>query len=293
MPEQFDEFIQERLRSGDPYLNYCLWEYTPVTDGEGKLRASSLLFQAIQGMPAAERLRQIIRGIQAAVGDFRSVYGIKRVADRWDLEVYFYDYQRETRVLSIQRLQNSLAGELQLPSSVSEQIPYFMFSFDLNEQVATAGGRIEKVHVYIGNPGASVSSGICYGFTDKPEPPEFENLYNFFSGEDRSSIEDKICCSVYPGNPQALLQTVLHEELRSCQTICLANKRHSCTVYFSGITVDQLCTFLHWQRYPENFVTFVHSHRALLDHLRYDVGVDYVVHKNDVRFVKSGIYGVF
>ncbi|MEZ6125316.1 MAG: hypothetical protein R3C49_19380 [Planctomycetaceae bacterium] len=285
--------LNERIRPGDPALNYCLWPYQPPTVPDGKLRASSLLLKAIQEMPAADWLLQTVDIIQAGLGDFRSVYGIKQIDGRWSLEVYLYDYERENRAVSIERLNAACAGQISLPATVGSHVPYFMFSFDLDARVAQANGRIEVVHVYIGNPGSMVSSGISYGFTRDPDATELENLYFFFAADNRAEIHDKVTCAACLNDPQTLLATVLPEQLMTCHTICLANKRFSNTAYFSGINLQQLIWFLQWQQYSKSFCRFIDDHAHELDHLLYDVGVDYQVRDQQIRFTKSGVYGVF
>lgn len=265
----------------------------PPAPGAGKLRASSLMLQAIQEMPESEWLVDTIDAIQAGLGDFRSVYGVKRIDGQWALEVYLYDYERQDRAVSIERLVAATQGRLRFPKTVSPDIPYFMFSFDLTPTVARANGKIDVVHVYIGNPGSTVSSGISYGFTDDPSATEMENFYFFFDAEDKVEITDKVECSAFLNQPNTLKDSLLPVELMDCGTICLANKRNSNTVYFSGITVRQLQWFLDWQPYPDSFCRFVDEHQHELDHLLFDVGVDYQIRDNELRFVKSGIYGVF
>lgn len=281
------------MRPGDPYFNYCYWPYEPPANGVGKLRPSSLLFRAIQEMPEAAWLTEAIHRIQEGIGDFRSVYGIKQIDSRWSLEVYLYDYEREQRIVSIERLVAACQGHLTLPETVGAYVPYFMFSFDLDESVAAAAGKIDIVHVYVGNPGSTVSSGISYGFTRDPQATQLENFYFFFDARDREQIKDKIRCAAFLDEPNTLVPTLLRPELMDCQTICLANKRTTNTIYYSGVDIRQLQGFLQWQDYPQSFQQFVENHESELDHLLFDVGVDYQVRWNEVRFVKSGIYGVF
>ncbi len=285
--------LSQRIRPGDPYRNYCWWPYDAPAPGEGKLRASSLLWLAIQRMPAATWLAESVETIQAALGDFRSVYGVKQVDGAWSLEVYLYDYERQDRAVSVERLAAGCAGQLQFPTTAGQHLPYFMFSFDLTADVAAANGKIDVVHVYVGNPGSTVSSGISYGFTDDPHATQMENLYFFFAATDGDAIRDKVNCAAFLNDPNTLEQALLRPELMDCHTICLANKRTSNTVYFSGVNVQQLRFFLDWQQYPDFFRNFVHAHQHELDHLLFDVGVDYQVRDNQVEFVKSGVYGVF
>ena len=292
-PGREPDFLQERMRPDDPYFNYCYWSYEPVAPGVGKLRPSSLLFHAITQMLESDWLRETVRSIQAGLGDFRSVYGIKQADGQWDLEVYLYDYRRQERALSIERVNASCGGDIQLPTTAGPHVPYFMFSFDLNASVAAAGGRIDRVHVYVGNPGSTVSSGISYGFTDEPDAAEMENVYFFFDAAEHAAIEEKVRCAAFLHDADDLAAQVLRDELRSCRTICLANKRTTNTVYYSEVNVQQLLFFLDWQKYPTAFVEFVRQHQHELDHLLYDVGVDYRIRNGRVEFVKSGIYGVF
>ena len=284
--------FDERMRPGDPYFNYCHWPYEPPTPGTGKLRPSSLLFRAISEMPHGGWVTETVRAIQRGIGDFRSVYGIKQIAGQWALEVYIYDYGRQDRIVSIERLEAACGGQLTFPKSVDPQIPYFMFSFDLTPQAAATRGLLDSVHVYIGNPGSEVSSGIAYEFT--PQGRQLENFYFFFDAQRHGNeIVDKIQCSVFSETWKTPIEALLRPELKECHTICLANKRTCDTIYFSGITVKQLLFFLEWQHYPADFCGYVHDHRSQLDHLLYDAGVDYRVVNGQLEFVKHGIYGVF
>ncbi|MCA9060726.1 MAG: hypothetical protein KDA85_19575 [Planctomycetaceae bacterium] len=289
---QLSALQSEIMRAGDPYYNYCHWPYSPPASGLGKLRPGALLFQAVSEMPHSDWLTETLQAIRRGIGDFRSVYGIKRIAEQWALEIYIYDYQRQERIVSIERLEASTGGRLRFPETVDPQVPYFMFSFDLTEQTAAAGGSLESVHVYIGNPGSDVSSGIAYEFTDST--CQLENFYFFFDAQKhQDQIIDKLGCSVYSQPWLISIHELYRPELRNCHTICLANKRTCDTVYFSGVTIDQLEFFLQWQQYPAPFREYVRASHSRLDHLLFDVGVDYRVVNGRIEFLKHGIYGVF
>jgi hypothetical protein len=284
--------IEERLRPGDPYLNYCSWPYEPPVAGVGKLRASALLFQAIADMPHGPWVVDVLQAIRCGIGDFRSVYGIKQIHGNWALEVYVYDYARQNRIVSIERLAAVTEGLLSFPRTVSPQIPYFMFSFDLTEHAAANHGKLDSVHVYIGNPGSDVSSGIAYEFTESSR--QLENFYFFFDAKrHQREILDKLTCSVFSEAWNSPISELYRPELKNCNTICLANKRSCDTIYFSGINVDQLLFFIKLMNYPDSFVRFVSDRRSDLDHLLSDVGFDYRVQNGRIQFIKHGIYGVF
>jgi hypothetical protein len=60
-----------------------------------------------------------------------------------------------------------------------------------------------------------------------------------------------------------------------------------------GIDIQQLIRFCQWQQYPQSFLEFLLANKFQLDHLKYDVGVDYCWEKGHLNCLKSGIYGAF
>ena len=292
MEKPLRELLTERMKSGDPFRNYCHWPYDPPASGSGKLRPSVLLYKAVNEMPHSAWVTNSLQAIQHGIGDFRSVYGIKRIADQWALEIYIYDYERQDRLVSIERLQEATDGLLRFPQIADPRLPYFMFSFDLTENAARQNGVLDVVHIYIGNPGSQVSSGIAYEFSARGR--QLENFYFFFDAQkQQKDIVDKLECSVYCDTWRISLDELYRPELRDCQTICLANKRTCDTIYFSGVDIDQLLFFLNWQQYPDDYIRFVEERHHELDHLLYDVGVDYRANGGQIEFVKHGFYGVF
>lgn len=294
MDREIDDPLGERMLAGDPFLNYCHWTYQPVPSAvpaSERLRPSSLLLEVLREMDGGGWLFETIRAIQQGVGTHRCVYGVKRIAGEWALEIYVYDYRRRERVVSVDRLLRSTGGRLRCVATVDESVPYFMFSFDLDARLVAKQGAIDAVHLYIGNPRSDVSSGIAYRI-DR-QGTHLENFYFFFDARrDIDGIEQKLLCSMF-GPQDGGIEEIYREPLRDCDTICLANKPGSDTIYFSGITVEQLTDFLDWQRYPLPFVRFVTDHRDRLSHLRFDVGVDYRWEAGRPVWLKSGIYGVF
>jgi hypothetical protein len=144
----------------------------------------------------------------------------------------------------------------------------------------------------MGNPGSSVSSGVAYGL--RRDSTTLENYYFFFDARRQiDEVAAKIFCSPYADATRINADQILWPQLRTCRTICVANKRQNDTVYFSGVNVAQLLFFLKTLQYPPEIIHFVEEHRSKLDHLLYDVGFDYVTEGTSVRIVKSGYYGIF
>jgi hypothetical protein len=175
----------------------------------------------------------------------------------------------------------------------NERLPYFMFSVDIDDELARGARELDVVHMYVGNAGSTVSSGIAYAL-EPQDSATLENFYFFFdAGTQREQAAAKIASSAYFDPGRMHMEQALIPELVDCETICVANKRtHDC-VYFSGIDVGQLAWFLERFGYPEPIQRFVREHRSMLDHLLFDVGIDYRLQDEGVAYLKSGYYGVF
>ena len=283
----------EYATSRDPSLNYCLWEYSPAVPAEDKFRSVNLLFQSFDYAGIDARAFDIVDAIREAIGPFRTVFGVKQLEDRLAWEFYFYDYKRRQREVSISRVLEAIRPLARCDLAINESLPYFMFSLDVDAELAGGRRDIDVVHMYVGNPGSTVSSGIAYAL--RAQGTTLENFYFFFDASTQlAEASKKICSSAHFDDTSMPVEAVLVPELRTCKTICVANKQtHDC-VYFSGIDVHQLLFFLERLRYPDAIVLFVRQNLANLDHLRFDVGFDYRMQAGGcLAVLKSGYYGVF
>jgi hypothetical protein len=276
----------------DLYYNYCWWPYTPVAPTENKLRPAALLFHTFELAGIDERAYDIVHTLRKEIGLFRTVWGAKMVGGLFGWEYYFYDYQRRERNLSITRVLSAIRPHIACTVPVNENLAYFMFSIDINQELVTGARALDVVHMYVGNPGSIVSSGIAYGV--RAEGTTLENFYFFFDANQHlRDAAAKIACSGILDATQIDLNRVLWPELRGCHTICVANKLRHDTVYFSGITTAQLLFFLKALAYPSELVRFVETERSRFDHLLWDVGFDYTMRGGQLQIEKSGFYGVF
>ena len=282
----------EYATADDPALNYCLWAYSAAAPAEDKFRSINLLFQSFEHAGLGARGFEIVDAIRDGIGPFRTVFGIKLLPDRLAWEFYFYDYARRQREVSITRVLNAIRPFVPCSVPVNESLPYFMFSLDLDAELASRRRSVDVVHMYVGNPGSTVSSGIAYAV--RAGGTTLENFYFFFDAHSQlSDAAGKICSSAYFDDTRRPVDTILIPELRDCRTICVANKQtHDC-VYFSGVDVNQLLWFLERLSYPRPIVEFVRDNRINLDHLLFDVGFDYRFEGETLRVLKSGYYGVF
>jgi len=282
----------EYATSRDPALNYCLWQYAPARPAEDNFRSINLLLQSFEYARVDERAYDIINLIRDAIGPFRTVFGVKLLGDRLAWEFYFYDYARRQRQVSISRVLEAIRPLVRCDVRPIESLPYFMFSLDLDAEIAAGRRDLDVVHMYVGNPGSAVSSGIAYAL--RTGSVTLENFYFFFdAARQLDEAAGKICSSAHFDDTRLPVDEILVPELRRCKTLCVANKQtHDC-VYFSGIDVHQLLYFLERLAYPEPVIAFVRQHASRLDHLLFDVGFDYRTEDGRLRILKSGYYGVF
>jgi len=276
----------------DPSLNYCLWEYSPAHPADDKFRSINLLYQSFDHAGIDARAFDIVDAIRDGIGPFRTVFGVKLLPDRLAWEFYFYDYGRRNRAVSISRVLAAIRPLAPCALKISESLPYFMFSLDLDAELAAGRRDIDVVHMYVGNPGSTVSSGIAYAM--RAGGATLENFYFFFDAATQlDAAAAKICSSANFDDTRIPVDAVLVPDLRNCKTICVANKQtHDC-VYFSGVDARQLLLFLGRLAYPEPIVSFVRHNLANLDHLLFDVGFDYRMDGDGITVLKSGYYGVF
>jgi hypothetical protein len=283
---------EELTTPQDQYFNYCWWNYAPIAPTANKLRPVNLLFQSFAEAQMNERAMELVDALRQTLGLFRTVFGIKFVDGRLVWEFYFYDYKRRERDASMTRVTQALAPYARCGIVPNERLPYFMFSIDIDSQLVCGQRDLDVIHMYLGNPGSSVSSGVAYGVRERSV--ELENFYFFFDA--RKQLPDaaaKVACSPWFDASRVHIDQVLWPQLRNCHTICIANKRTNDTVYFSGVNVQQLLFFLRSIGYHDSIVNFVEQNQPRLDHLLYDVGFDYVRDGDRIRIVKSGYYGVF
>jgi hypothetical protein len=282
----------EYATTRDIFFDYCLWEYKPVAPYENKFRSVNLLYHSFDFTGMDERMFQLVQAIRKGIGASHTVWGLKRQGEHIAWEFYFYDYRRRERERSITKLLDIIRPFIRCEIRANENLHYFMFSIDINNDLVSGRRDLEEIHMYIGNPGSSVSSGICYSLTKNGT--RLENFYFFFDAKrEMDDIMSKTACSAHIDTAQIHIDHILWPEMRNCGVIVVANKQNNDSVYFSRIHVDQLIFFLKRMGYPGQLVSFIRENRAKLDHLLYDVGYDYRMEGRDLKILKSGYYGIF
>jgi hypothetical protein len=234
----------------------------------------------------------LVQTIREGLGYGRTVWGVKQIGDKIRWEYYFYDYRRRERKVSATRLLKIIRPMVPCDLQVNENLDYFMFSIDIDSDLVAGGRALDEIHLYIGNPGSTVSSGICYSV--KQEGARLENFYFFFDAKkQKEEILNKAFCSAHVDAARIGVDQLIWPQMHGCRVMVVANKQGNDAVYFSGIDVDQLIFFLQKMKYPPEIIAFVAENRERLDHLYYDAGFDYKMVGSELVILKSGYYGIF
>lgn len=277
---------------GDGYFDYCLWPYKPRKPVQGKLKASNLLYHSFELANLLPEASILLDALSRDFGDCKTVWGIKCRENTIEWEFYFYDYRRTERKVPAARLLSTISGNRRAPLFVNESIPYFMLSVDIGADLLRGLKEVDACHIYIGNPGSALSSGISYLVNS--HDMRMKNLYCFFDPKtDLASVVQKITSSVHFLETQHNVQELLRPELVDCRTICVANKSSCDTVYFSGISIHQLIFALVWLKFPEELRVFIERYAEQLDHLTFDVGLDYTTKDGEIEVLNTGYYANF
>lgn len=276
-----------RCTDSDRFFDYCLQPYDPLRDPRGKLRSESLLWNSLDVVEAPAVLDEVLNAVQHTAGRDMTVVGVKHQQGRMWWELYFYDRLKEDPAVRAASIIEAVAPWFRVGPRPRETIPYFMFSFDLTVGNA-AGDDVEVVNLYL--PYFEVQGGRSYKLS--ADRLEMDNVYRFLHPKTEiREVLHEIHQSVFVDFSRVPLSRVLLPELFDCNRVCVAKKRFADAVYYSGIDLGQLLFFLKTFEYPAPIVDFVMANRSQLDHLRFDVGIDYAMRPDgSLAMTKSSYY---
>ncbi|MEJ8562132.1 hypothetical protein QTO30_13475 [Yoonia sp. GPGPB17] len=162
-------------RPSDMALDFCLWPYQrPRPAADDALRTSALLYKSFEVANLGPEMGALTNAIMNAWGRFATVWGMKWGDTGPSWEFYFYDYERGDRKYGIADFLSATKGHLSCNLTPDDTLPYFMFSVEIEPRHLT-GVPLDQIDIYMGNPGSTVSSGICYGLTN--DGYEMRNFY--------------------------------------------------------------------------------------------------------------------
>ncbi|MBX3248093.1 MAG: hypothetical protein KF901_13020 [Myxococcales bacterium] len=276
----------ERCGADEPLHDYILERYAPPAPPEGKLRALNLFVESLADAGVEREGLRVIDTIREGLGPHRTVFGVKSHTQKgaepgWEL--YFYDFERVHADLQIGRVVELLGGLLDVDAVEPWPLPWHMFSVELSPEHLRRE-RPASVDVYLDMRSYKVR-GTSW---------ELENVYTFH--DPRQEIDELLHRArslVHFDHLRWNLAHVLPPDFLAAHRVCVANKRRADAVYASRVPTPALTRFLERHSFPSALSVFARRHAAELDHLLWDVGVDFQGTDGELRFVKAGVYGSF
>jgi hypothetical protein len=152
-----------------------------------------------------------------------------------------------------------------------KNIDYFMFSFEFNKH-----GKIESIDFYNKYYNYRFIDGNLYKRND----------YTFYHLSQIQDIKDKINRSIY--KEKKLKGILIPELVKSVgQCICVSKKYMTDSVYFGRIDFEALLYFLNYFNYNKVVIDFIKKNKNGLKNMRFDIGFDYIIENNEVKYTKS------
>lgn len=276
-------FDLEREGAFESHLDYVLTPYVAPASAEGKLRSINVLRASFEAAGRHAQGEAIIARVLATLGRNRTVWGIKRHPDGtlgW--EFYFYDWERRHADLSIASVRALFAPLVNVVAEESFALPWHMISVELG--AAQLDGQDAAIDVYVDMRSYTLRGGSA----------ELANIYTFHDPKTEiDHVMQRLRSSVHFDWKRDALTQLLPPWLFRCHRLCVANKRHADALYAARIPVSALQKFLALHAWPEALRGFVETHAHELNHLTFDVGIDFAREAGALHTRKTGIYGFF
>ena len=275
----------ERCEAGGLFHDYVLGGYAPLAPHEGKLRSVSLLVESFALLGVEAEGLALVRRVRESLGPFRTVWGIKHAPDRgivgWEL--YFYDFQRARADLAVARVREALSPVLAIDADEPHPLPWHMWSVEVGPS-HLRGEAAAGIDVYVDMRSYKV----------RGREHTFENVYTFHDPRaEVDAVLHRLRSSVHFDERRDNLGALMPPHLFRCGRLCVANKRSADALYFSRIGGRAARAFAAAQNYPGEIVRFFDTNAAELDHLLWDVGVDFRGDDGPLRVTKTSLYGSF
>jgi hypothetical protein len=277
----------EPAAESDVLHDYILEPYEPKASQAGKLRGLALLYETFAIAGVEKEGLALVTRVRDTLGPFRTVWGVKHDRERGELrgwELYFYDWKRVHADLSIASLKEILAPVVKLDVELRRDVPWHMVSIEVSPADLKDPSRSVAAHLYVD----------MRSYEAKDKELLFENVYTFH--DPRLEIDDvmnRLKASLHFDFAKDRLAELLPPRLFRCHKMCVANKRTGDALYFSRVDTDALRQFLRAQNYPKEIVGLADAEAKRLDHLLWDVGVDFAARDTGLTVRRTGFYGSF
>jgi hypothetical protein len=279
-----------KARASDPARDFCQWPYDrPNAPSPLALRQSSILFKALSYRPDGAQVASLLTKVCQYYGRFNTVWGLKTACDTHDamsIELYFYDYDRASRLRPLAHVANALPDLLPVCPGDLDRVPYFMWSVEFPAD----GSPASQIDIYTDGFGGTTSGGVCHAWDG--QQLTLKNLYHFFDakqdGEDiQSALANSARTSRLLPLPSEFQPGAWEEKI-----FVFAQKKTSDAIYFSRLPTWSAIPLTKYLSFPVWLSEYMEEAQAELSHHLWDIGLDYVNKAGLARPMKAGIYGL-
>jgi len=211
---------KERIEYGEKFFDFCYCEYIPNSPYVGKLKSSELLFKTFEISDCPEKFYSLVGTIREEIGYNRTVWGVKQTKDGFEWELYFYDYQKNDPNTNLRNIIKIISPYLKFPMDVEENIPFFMFSFNITKSNMNEG-VLNKIQIYLMDPW----KGFGRSYRISGNGINLENIYVLFENDSpKEMILTKLRQSAFIDFDEISLNDILIPEMADSKAIFIANK---------------------------------------------------------------------
>jgi hypothetical protein len=289
----------ERASDRDRHINLGFEAYRPVRPLVDKVRAENLLWHSLLHAGVLEQWDDPLHAIQRQVGRDRSVFGVFVELDRgalsWELRLLNTEARSPLGVLDA--LRATLAPWIELAPGLDEAPPYAVLALRFDTHTL-AHGKLETVELHERSPGthelevyrtgAAGRTLVSRDTVLEPKRHIDEVLPLIKRSEHVDFAADK-----------RLLGRVLIPELFACRRLHMSKRpaydeRSGCdALCFSGVNIEQLLFAYKRFEFPAALLGFLTEHQAQLEHLLFDVSIEYKSAGAKIEYPRVGYYGSF
>jgi len=290
----------EYQKNTDKLYNFGATEYNPnTTTFEGKLKSSNIFNNSIHNTTYENKINLLLDELDVD----KTCWGIKNVDGKLEWELYFYDTLIDipSSLDLVHTYFNTPLLDKQLYNN-----PYLMWSFDINDN------KQKEINLYLNDLDMFDRDLFFFGgrsYAYNGIDYKCRNTYYFWKNsiQNLDMIKDVIMTSPFVNDDTNIHDILIPEFIDyyigkriGTNTISFSphdfgivttNKVECDSIYYMSLDVDMLLVFLKRFNYPLNQIEFIEDNKDNLNHLLYDVSINYKMDGEEFKVLKSGYYG--
>jgi hypothetical protein len=267
----------------DPALNFTLEPYIPPSPPAASAqRPGVILERSVSKFADPGAAEKLLDGLLDHYEFGRLVWSLS--VQNSDVAWEFYVYNGgDVRPVTVDELAHSLAPSVRLEPALVRRLDGFNpISVDISNEVLSEG-RVSGANGYLN---AGPDAAVAYRVDDCGF--HLRNYYRKFTVAQRSQADAAIRSSVH------LRDGTVHADLAPAEIdeLHLAQKPHSDGLYWAGVSAADTITLVRKADDTGILASLFSGDLTELNHVRFDVGVDFCRAGQQTSITKVGLYGV-